>query len=82
LPKGYQGPVSGYKNHVGKYFNGKEQRDRESKFKVDQRPRLYKSPINLERNDSSFAPRSNETVAERLIRQGKEYKSKRSELRN
>jgi len=72
MPANYKGPISAYNDTVAKYFEKRQEFIDLGSVKLDCSPSINKSK-SIERTQA---------IEERLIRVGKEYKSKRSQIRH
>ena len=78
LPQNYKGPVRGYYEQVGKYFE-KKQKDKERGEHVEEATPRINRGVSKDRSKERDA---GESVEARLLRKGEEYKTKRVQLRH
>ena len=71
LPAGYKGPISGYYEQVNRYFEKKSSNEEKRQAKRPAMPQINR----LKKDESCEKMCENETVEERLLRKGQEYKN-------
>lgn len=79
LPANYKGPLSGYYEQVGKYFEKKNDYEKRSKSKLNATPQINKLPTSKSqtRTVKEEDIEENLPVEKRLIKKGEEYKNKK-----